>query len=140
MGTGARLALIAGGLTLLTAGVIMAARIRRDQVPGHAYAIPSANHRILIEVLNAKGQQGLARAVTRQLRQQGLDVIYFGSARAEDSTAILLRRGDPAAARTVAQALDLDAGRVRVATDTTLRVDVTVVLGKDFQLKGEMHP
>ncbi len=44
----------------------------------HAYPIPSADQRILVEVLNATPRPGLARAAARALRRRGLDVIFFG--------------------------------------------------------------
>ena len=90
---------------------------------------------ITVEVLNGSGRQGLARSVTRALRQEGFDVMYFGSAR--DSvrlTEVLSRRGDSTAAVKVAKVLGV--GAVRVARDTLLRLDVTVLLGPGYQLPG----
>lgn len=90
---------------------------------------------ITVEVLNGSGRQGLARSVTRALRQEGFDVMYFGSAR--DSvklTEVLSRRGDSTAAVKVARVLGVTA--VRVARDTLLRIDVTVLLGPGYQLPG----
>jgi hypothetical protein len=90
---------------------------------------------ITVEVLNGSGRQGLARSVTRVLRQEGFDVMYFGSAR--DSvrmTEVLSRRGDSTRAVKVARVLGI-AG-VRVARDTLLRLDVTVLLGPGYQLPG----
>lgn len=123
---------------LLVAGVGFAARLRRDQVPGHAYAIPSADNRIVIEVLNGTGRQGLARTVTRLLRQQGLDVVFFGSADSTDSTRVVARRGSARAAEAVAKALH--AGRVVEEIDTLRRVDVSVILGRDYVPAPEIHP
>jgi hypothetical protein len=90
---------------------------------------------ITVEVLNGSGRQGLARSVTRALRQEGFDVMYFGSAR--DSvklTEVVSRRGDSTAAVKVAKVLGVTA--VRVARDTLLRIDVTVLLGPGYQLPG----
>ncbi|MEP7325970.1 MAG: LytR C-terminal domain-containing protein [Gemmatimonadota bacterium] len=134
----ARVGLIAAGAILLTAGIVLAARMQRDRVPGHAYAIPSADHRIVIEVLNGNGRNGLARTVTRQLRQQGLDVVFFGSTDKTDSTEILVRRGDAGMGSMVAKALGV--GRVRVEQDTLRRVDVSVILGGDFTPPADLHP
>ena len=134
----ARIGLIAAGAILITAGIVLAARMQRDRVPGHAYAIPSADNRIIIEVLNGNGRTGLARTVTRQLRQQGLDVVFFGSTERTDSTAIVVRRGDAGAGSVVAKALG--AGMVRVEQDTLRRVDVSVILGADFKPAADLHP
>lgn len=113
--------------------------LRRDRVEGHAYDIPSAEDRVLVEVLNGTSRQGLARHGTRQLRRRGLDVIYFGRADApEDSTRILLRRGGREAADRVRAALGI--GSVSVVPDTLRRVDVTVILGRDFRPDDQGQP
>jgi hypothetical protein len=90
---------------------------------------------ITVEVLNGSNRPGLARAVTRELRARGFDVLYFGTARdsARDSE-VLLRRGDSSAAARVASVLGI--AKVRVAPDTLLRLDVTVFLGRDFSLRA----
>lgn len=138
MGRAARIGLIAGGFVLVSAGILLAARMQRDRVPGHAYAIPSADNRIVVEVLNGNGRQGLARTVTRELRQQGLDVVYFGSTEKADSTLVLVRRGDPGAGSVVARALGM--GKVRSEIDTLRRVDVSVILGSDYRHSADLHP
>jgi hypothetical protein len=111
----------------------------REHLPGHAYAIPSPDRRITVEVLNGTLRPGVARAATRMLRRQGLDVVYFGNAdeRAE-STRVIVRRGDPGQGRDVREALG--AGRLVVEADTLRRVDVSVILGQDFRPIGELHP
>ncbi len=88
---------------------------------------------MVVEVLNATAATGLARGATRRLRDAGLDVVYFGSDTTTtlDSTEVLLRRGDAAAAERVRRALG--AGRVRPAPDAARLVDVTVRLGADYR-------
>jgi len=120
---------------------VLAARIKRDRVDGHAYAIPSADGRIVVEVLNGTDRGGLARTATRLIRQQGLDVVFFGSADSAsrtDSTRIIVRRGDRGAAEIVAKALG--AGKIEVELDTLRRVDVSIILGSDYQPASEIHP
>lgn len=87
---------------------------------------------VRIEVLNGSGVPGVARAATRRLRDWGFDVVYIGNARTFDheETQVLLRAGDLAAAEAVAQALA--AGTPVSAPDSSLALEVTVVLGKDF--------
>ena len=111
---------------------------RRERVPGHAYAIPSPGKRVTVEVLNGTQRPGLARTATRALREQGLDVVFFGGGPAADSTRVYVRRGDPGRGRDVAEALGVR--RVSIAPDTLRRVDVTVVLGKDWRPRVAMHP
>ena len=130
----ARRGLIAGALLLAFILLVLFARtLRRDRVEGHAFDIPDADHRILVEVLNGSGRPGLARLGARRLRRLGFDVVYFGNADLPpvDSTRVLLRRGERTRATRVRGALG--AGRVIDQTDTLRRVDVTVILGPDFQ-------
>jgi 2-keto-3-deoxy-L-rhamnonate aldolase RhmA len=120
---------------------VVAARSRRDRVEGHAYAIPSAEDRIIVEVLNGTSRAGLARTATRLLRQRGLDVVFFGSADSAsrtDSTRIIVRRGQRGAAEIVGQALGT--GRIEIELDTLRRVDVSVILGADYQPSAGVHP
>jgi len=111
---------------------------RREQVPGHAYPIPSPGKRIRVEVLNGTGRPGLARTATRVLRERGLDVVFFGTGPDADSTRIFVRRGDPGQGRDVAEALG--AGRVVVEPDTLRRVDISVLLGNDWRPRLPWHP
>jgi hypothetical protein len=93
----------------------------------------------VVEVRNGSGRPGLARQVTRLLRERGVDVIYFGTAAAAtDSTTVLVRRGDPARGHQVARALGR--ARVVVALDTLLRLDATVVLGADYRFPKDRFP
>ena len=110
-----------------------------ERVTGHAYPVPAPDRRITVEVLNASGRAGLARGATRLLRRRGLDVVFFGNAEtAADSTRIVVRRGDPGMGRDVRDALRM--GRVTIVPDTLRRVDVSVILGRDFRIRGDVHP
>ncbi len=84
-----------------------------------------------VEVLNGAGRSGLAREVTGRLRENGYDVVFFGNARSQtDTSHVLDRTGNIEHARAVARTLGLS--RVHTAVDTTLYLEVTVVLGKDW--------
>ncbi|MGH7525864.1 MAG: LytR C-terminal domain-containing protein [Gemmatimonadales bacterium] len=112
---------------------------RRERVQGHAYAIPSPNRRIMVEVLNGTRRPGVARVATRQLRRRGLDVVFFGNSDTPaDSTRVIVRRGDPARGRDVQAVLGM--GRVAIEPDTLRRVDVSVILGRDFVGWRDGHP
>lgn len=102
----------------------------------HAREIPGQGQRIVVDVLNATDEVGLARGATRRLRDAGIDVVFFGSdAPGLDSTEVLVRRGaDAAKAERVRRALGV--GRIRAAPDSARLVDVTVRLGRDFALLG----
>ncbi len=100
--------------------------------------LAGAGH-VVVEVLNGSGKRGLARTVTRVLRQAGFDVVYFGSATDPvRETQALARRGDSALAARVAEAVG--SHRVRIATDTLLRVDVTLLLGDDYRPPPGIRP
>lgn len=84
-----------------------------------------------IEVLNASGRSGLARAATVQLRQGGFDVVFFGTAAApRDSSVVIARSTSHAVARAAARRLDI--AHVQTQIDTSLYLDATVIIGKDW--------
>lgn len=110
-----------------------------DAAPHSTPAALAGDERVIVEVLNGSGRRGLARVAARELRRAGFDVVYFGNT--GDSvrvTQVLARRGDSAAAMRVAGALGTS--RVRVAIDTLLRVDVSVLLGDDYHPPPGIRP
>ena len=94
----------------------------------------------MVEVMNGSGRVGLARTATRVLRRGGLDVVFFGNAEGKPGkvTQLLVRRGDSTAARRAARLLGV--GVTEWAPDSTRRVDVTVILGADWQPPEDIHP
>jgi LytR cell envelope-related transcriptional attenuator len=132
------LALVGLGL-VAAAGIAWALLDGPARAPHQEPAALAGPERIVVEVLNGSGRRGLARTATRVLRQAGFDVVFFGSAGDPVRvTQALARRGDSAAAARVAAALG--ASRVRVAIDTLLRVDVTVLLGDDYKPPPGIRP
>jgi hypothetical protein len=112
---------------------------RRGPATAPAPAAVVGGQRVIVEVLNGSGRRGLARAATRELRRAGFDVISFGTI--SDTVALteaLVRRGDSTAAVRVIRALGV--GRVRLAPDTLLRLDVTVRLGDDYHPPPGIRP
>jgi len=94
---------------------------------------------VTVEVLNTTGRSGLARVATMRLRERGIDVVAFGNASEPlDSTLLVVRRGDEREAERVRRALGL--GRVLVDRDSSLFLDVTVLLGADFATTLELDP
>ena len=89
---------------------------------------------IQIEVRNGAGESGLAATLTRYLRRRGFDVVASGNWTAfdEPETLVIDRIGNPEAAARVANALGLDADRVRATPDTSLLLDASVVIGRDY--------
>ena len=94
-------------------------------------SIPGERNPVQIEVLNGTRIDGLARRMTLKLRERGVDVVFFGSAATStaDSTMVIARRGDVAAAERVRDMLGV--GKVIDDPEAQLLLDVTVVLGRD---------
>lgn len=134
-GTGARVALF---LVLALAGALAVAALAGggdDSPPtdfralGPGVADPAA---VRVEVLNGAGVGGLARNATRRLRDAGFDVVFFGNASRFDHprSMVLDRAGQPGATRAVAATLGIDS--TAAAPDSTLMLEVTVILGEDW--------
>ena len=98
--------------------------------PGPAWNGDPAGVRV--EVLNGAGVSGLARDATHRLRADGFDVVFFGNAMRFDHgrTVVVDRTGTVARARAVARALGVDS--VAAEPDSTLMLEVTVILGDDW--------
>ncbi len=94
--------------------------------------LPQIGERVRVEVLNAGGEQGAARVATDELRSLGFDVVYFGNAETFDAemSVVVDRVGRLEAARAVADALGIR--NVRSEPDTSLYLDTTVRLGRDW--------
>lgn len=123
--------------------LLFVAACGRESTQGRAFPIPGERGaRVTVEVLNASGRGGLARSGVEVLRRAGMDVVFFGNAerdlRGADSTRILVRRGSVDAGERVREALGV--GRVVMAPDSTLLLDVSVLLGADFVPRPEFHP
>jgi len=134
-----RLALIGAGLLLLAVLALLARQAPR-QLPDHAYPIPGEPDRLTVEVLNGSGRAGAARTATRALRRGGMDVLFFGNAEesGSEATRLLVRRGDSTAAHRAARLLGV--GTIEWRPDSTRRVDLTVILGGDYEPPDELHP
>jgi hypothetical protein len=139
-------------VTLLAVAVLIGSLVsgigrRAPAAPsvGAARPGPAANpaaRRIRVQVLNASGRSGLAREATRVLRDGGFDVLEFGNGSnfPPDSSVVLDRVGNLPQARQVADALGIR--RVSARPDANLYLDVTVVLGRDWQVEpaGSVAP
>lgn len=112
---------------------------RADASPsGQAWPIPGTEIQVTAEVLNATERSRLARLGARILREKGIDVVATGNAPAARTTRIVIRRGSRESAEIVRRALGV--GTVDSVPDPLLRLDVTVILGDDFQPVTPLHP
>ncbi|MEX0935378.1 MAG: LytR C-terminal domain-containing protein [Gemmatimonadota bacterium] len=132
------LGLVAGGLGL-------GALLTGDADPGPALSLldgptqdadtvhlPSADDRIRVEVLNAGGVPGAAAAARDELRERGFDVVYYGNASSfeRDMSIVFDRAGVRDAAGAVARSIGI--ASVESEPDSGRLVDVTVLLGSDW--------
>lgn len=121
---------------LVLVGSLIGGLVRGDEAGGsHAVredGADAAAERVRVEVLNAAGITGLARAATERIRSAGYDVVYYGNASSfgRDTSIVLDRSGRPGAARAVAEAVGVPV--VLERPDTALYLDVTVIIGRDW--------
>lgn len=125
----------------IAALVLFGRSASRDRVTGHAYDIPSGDDRTIVEVYNGSKKNGLARLAARRLRKYGIDVVLFASITSPDTvdtTQVIVRRGERARGEKVLEILGV--GKVLEQTDTLRRVDLTVVLGRDYTADNDGRP
>jgi calcineurin-like phosphoesterase len=115
--------------TLVLVAAIVLWRLEDAQTATAAAPVPTVP--VTVEVLNGIGVDGLARAVTMRLREQGIDVVSYGNAGMDtlSVTEIVARREDTVPAARVRELLGV--GNVRTDPDPRLLLDVSVVLGRD---------
>lgn len=103
---------------------------------GPAIRVPDATApdsvRIRVQVLNATHVNGLARRATFYLRDHGYDVVLIGNSPDQhDSSVVIDRSGHPRWAADVARTMGN--ARVEAQPDSTLYVDVTVLVGRSWR-------
>ncbi|MFN4769815.1 MAG: LytR C-terminal domain-containing protein [Candidatus Kapaibacterium sp.] len=90
---------------------------------------------IQLQILNATDVPGIAKKATDFLRRRGFDVVQVQNASFQTPKSFVVNvTADSAPAARVAYALGIDNGSVRREIDTTLVLDCTVVLGRDFNV------
>jgi hypothetical protein len=101
--------------------------------PDDSTARPPAGTRVVVRIVNASGVRGLARRATLVLRDFGYDVVDYDSERdaKRPVTQILVHTGHTPWAERLQGALGV--GEITPSTDTSRYVDLTVVLGRDWQ-------
>ena len=98
--------------------------------------------RSTVEVWNASDKPQAAKVVMSLLRQKGFDVVKIGDfSTRQYQTLVVDRSGDLRPAQAVADALkDGAAAEVVSRPEPSLHVDVSVVLGNDFQISDKKWP
>jgi hypothetical protein len=96
-----------------------------------------ASTRVIVRVVNGSGIRGLARRATMVLRDFGYDVVDYDSERdgARATTQIVVHTGHRDWAERVQRALGT--GTLDERPDSLRYVDLTVILGRDWQPPAE---
>lgn len=133
---GRRLGTLVTFVVMLLSGALLASGIFQFYAPERPSTATQPTldlGRVRVEVRNAGGRSGMARRATDYLRDLGFDVVYFGNADRFDQieTVVVDRVGRLDKARAVADVLGV-AG-VSSEADSTLYLDVTVVLGSGWE-------
>lgn len=93
--------------------------------------------RVRVQVLNGTDKSGLAAQATDQLREAGYDVVSIGNARSSVARSLVLDRvGNRQLADSVAKVLGIT--RVETRRDTTLYLEVTVILGPEWNVRADV--
>ena len=89
---------------------------------------------IQLEVLNGCGIGGVAEKITNYLRQNNFDVVQIGNYKSFDidNTLVVDRTGKKINALKVAEALGIDAKNVIQQINNNYFLDVSLIIGRDF--------
>lgn len=111
-------------------------RTSSDRTEEEQRTPPPPTERVRVEILNGGGVPGAAARATELARAAGYDVVYFGNAPTFDyaESEVVDRVGRADFARGVAEALGIR--NLRSEPDEELYVDLSVVLGQDWQPPG----
>lgn len=91
--------------------------------------------KIQVEVLNGCGVARVASRLTDYLRDQDIDVVSTGNYKSFNvSTSFIFNRSGKAEnSQQIAKLLGLDVQNIRESIDTSLQLDATVVIGKNYK-------
>ncbi|HPC37895.1 MAG TPA: LCP family protein [Exilispira sp.] len=88
---------------------------------------------ITVEILNASPQKGLAKIIRDKLIQYGINVIYYGNSNFSSKvTRIIDRIGNIEKAQQIATILRTK--NVETSINPSLAVDVTIIVGEDYNI------
>jgi hypothetical protein len=92
---------------------------------------------IQLNIINASGQQGIAKKTMNYYRERGFDVVEISTADSFSNISYVIDHlSDTISARNVAYAIGLSDSTIKHDYDTTLYLRASVVIGTDyFKLK-----
>ncbi|MBN1646846.1 MAG: LCP family protein [Spirochaetales bacterium] len=96
---------------------------------------------IVLEILNGTTITGLASRTSQLFKSYGYDVDVHGNAETDDleHTVVIDRIGNISLAKRVASVINCERIESEIYTENTSGIDVTVVLGKDFDERTVKH-
>ncbi len=111
-------------------------QITRTNTQDESTAPVLLNSQIQIEVLNGCGISGAADKISELFRSRGFDVVNKGNYSSFDieNTLVIDRSNNPAKASLVAEVLGVDQKRIIKQFNNQYFLDVSVIIGKDFNL------
>jgi hypothetical protein len=88
---------------------------------------------INIEILNGSGNPGQAQSLRNYFLEYGFNVVHYGNALRNDyeNTMVIDRIGKPSLAKRIADIINCK--EVYTKIDKTLLIDVTIIIGNDFE-------
>ena len=86
-----------------------------------------------IEILNGPTNPGQAQSLRNYFVEYGFNIVHYGNALRSDydKTLVIDRIGKPSLAKRIADIINCKEVHTRI--DKTLMVDVTIVIGNDFE-------
>lgn len=90
---------------------------------------------VAIEILNGSGNPGQAQSLRNYFLEYGFNVVHYGNALRNDyeKTLVIDRIGRPSLAKRIADIINCKQVYTRI--DESLMVDVTIIIGNDFEGK-----
>jgi LCP family protein required for cell wall assembly len=86
-----------------------------------------------IEILNGSTNPGQAQSLRNYFVEYGFNIVHYGNALRSDydKTLVIDRTGRPSVAKRIADIINCDEVHTRI--DKSLMVDVTIIIGNDFE-------
>ncbi|MBL7973642.1 MAG: LytR C-terminal domain-containing protein [Candidatus Kapabacteria bacterium] len=88
---------------------------------------------IQVNVVNASGEQGVAKKAMDYLRHRGFDVIEISNSSEQQTTSEVLDRvGDSIMVHQVAYAMGISSSHISTELDTNMYLHATILIGTDY--------
>lgn len=98
------------------------------------YSISDDTNNVSVEVLNGNGIMGVAHTVSKKITKQGLKVYKIGNASHQEyeNTILIAWKGNAKEAKKIAKLFNIKSSRIISYDKPQKKMDLTLVLGKDW--------